>query len=102
MLSMLTLQWPLRSEGDYDWLIETEEALEELLGRSASVDGHDMGSGEMNIFIETDHPVETFIILRDELQARLRWDELRAAHRPLEGEQYSILWPKDLLEFDVR
>jgi len=41
-------------------MIALEEDLIEKLGDSADVDGHDMGSGERNIFIFTSDPVRTF------------------------------------------
>jgi hypothetical protein len=43
----LVLQWPGVSTADYDRLLSLEEAIR---------DGHDFGSGEMNIFIHTDNP----------------------------------------------
>ena len=60
MRYILVLQWPGDSEADFDALISMEEQVGATLGRYASVDGHDFGSGEMNIFIETDRPTEAF------------------------------------------
>jgi hypothetical protein len=102
MRSLLVLQWPLKSEDDLDALVETEERLEILLADTASVEGHDIGSGEMNIFIETDQPVETFESVRGVLQSESRWNDIRVAYRSVAGDTYSILWPADLLEFIVR
>jgi len=53
---ILVLQWPADSEADFDALISVEDQVETALGPYASVDGHDFGSGEMNIFVETDQP----------------------------------------------
>ena len=38
---------------DFDAMVALEEELTEELGDSADVDGHDVGSGETNIFIYT-------------------------------------------------
>jgi hypothetical protein len=55
---ILVLQWPGDSEPDFDALLSLEDRIGAALGRYASVDGHDFGSGEINIFIQTDRPVE--------------------------------------------
>jgi hypothetical protein len=99
---MLILQWPLKAVDDLDVLVEMEECLEILLADTASVEGHDIGSCEMNIFIETDRPVETFESVRGALQSGSRWSDIRVAYRSIDGDIYSILWPADLLEFVVR
>ena len=54
LYAMLTLQWPASSIEDFDALLNLENALEQALGTSAEVDGHDCGSGQMNVFIYTD------------------------------------------------
>ena len=56
----LVLQWPAVSLRDYDELIELESRIISEIGTLAEVDGHDMGVGEMNIFIHTDHPKLAF------------------------------------------
>lgn len=46
------LQWPSTSESAYDALIAMEDALGLSLAPALGfVDGHDFGSGEMNLFI---------------------------------------------------
>jgi hypothetical protein len=66
---------------DFDALISMEEQLDASLGRYASIDGHDFGSGEMNLFIETDRPAEAFADAADVLRGGPRWGDLRAAYR---------------------
>lgn len=57
MTAQLVLQFAKAEDlNNYDKLLRFEEALISLLGRSADVDGHDFGSGEMNIFILTEDP----------------------------------------------
>jgi hypothetical protein len=101
MTYILVLQWPADSIADYDRLIAVEQRLGDALGGGAAIDGHDMGSGEMNIFIETDRPAETF----DDVQACLGQDplstNLRAAYRASSGDEYTVLWPPGQHAFSV-
>jgi hypothetical protein len=100
---ILVLQWPGNSESDFDALISMEAQLDGALGRYASVDGHDFGSGEMNIFIETDRPAEAFADAANVLREGPRWADLRAAYREtLGGGPYEILWPQSLRKFSVK
>ena len=49
----LVLQLPATSGEDFDELIAIEDAMEiTFAGLPHEVDGHDFGSGEMNIFIQ--------------------------------------------------
>jgi hypothetical protein len=59
MRYQLVLQFAANTVADYDALIAIERQLIETLGES-SVDGHDMGSSEANIFILTTDPQNTF------------------------------------------
>jgi hypothetical protein len=99
---ILVLQWPGDSGADFDALISMEGRVETALGRYASVDGHDFGSGEMNIFIETDRPTEAFTDVANALREDPRWDDLRAAYREAHGGHYEILWPRTLQKFSVK
>lgn len=102
MRYIVVLQWPAASEEDYDALIAMEDALEAGLGEARGfVDGHDFGSGEMNIFIETDEPRDAFADAADCLGADPRWANVRAACRPIDGDPYEVLWPQGLQEFSV-
>ena len=56
MKYQLVLQWLGASTADYDRLISLEEAIRDGVGDMDIVDGHDFGSGEMNIFIHTANP----------------------------------------------
>jgi hypothetical protein len=76
--------------------------LVERLSERHDVDGHDMGSGEMNIFIHTEHLTAAFAEVEKALSANSMWDDLRAAYREESGEGYVVLWPRDLGKFDVR
>lgn len=79
-----------------------EEQLRAALGGYASVDGHDFGSGQMNIFIATERPTEAFGDAANVLRESPRWGDLRAAYREAHGGIYEILWPEGLREFSVK
>ena len=102
MQYLLVLQWPGDSKADFDALISMEEQVGAALGRYASVDGHDFGSGEMNIFIETDRPTEAFADAASALRGDPRWGDLRAAYRETRGGHYEVLWPQNLRKFSVK
>jgi hypothetical protein len=89
----LALQFPANSIADYDKMIELEEKLTEALGCSAKVDGHDSGSGEMNIFIHTDEPEKVFETIRPVVAKQKLLEDLVAAYREIAGEHYTVLWP---------
>ena len=101
MRYQLVLQWPAASIKDYDAMIEIEDALVEKLSDENEVDGHDAGSGEMNIFIRTDKPKEAFNEVKNILGSRDVWVDARVAYREVSGSEYKILWPKSLTEFKV-
>lgn len=102
MRYILVLQWSAGSEADFDALIAMEDVLEvELPVAHGFVDGHDFGSGEMNIFVYTDQPQEAFVDVMASLRTHQRWPNVRAAYRPIDGDQYVTLWPATLREFSV-
>ncbi|MCI0538749.1 MAG: hypothetical protein L0Z50_26375 [Verrucomicrobiales bacterium] len=101
MKYQLVLQWPASSIKDYDAMIEVENALVEKLSEANDVDGHDAGSGEVNIFIRTDDPKRAFNEVKAILGSRDFWVDARVAYREVAGSEYTILWPKNLTEFKV-
>jgi hypothetical protein len=96
----LVIQVPIASMGDFDRLIEAEERIDALLGELGQVGGHEAGSGEGNLFINTDTPELAFQKALPCLDERYR-DLARAAYRETEGETFRILWPPGLKEFRV-
>jgi hypothetical protein len=91
----LVLQWRTTDPSDFDHLIYFENTLETRLGRRlGKVDGHDIGSGEMNIFIFTDNPEKAFSECRSLIRSSRLVSGLSAAYRPIDGEEYVRLWPE--------
>jgi len=102
MRYQLVLQWsPVSGLRDYDMLIEMEDLLLDKLDKQDDVDGHDFGSGDMNIFILTDDPGACFERVKAILECRDTWASVRVAYREISGDEYFILFPKHLTQFDV-
>src|SRR5262245_52379044 len=81
MKYQLVLQWPGSSLKDYDEMIAMENKLIEDLSKGSKVDGHDAGSGEVNIFILTDDPELTFSEAKAILGNNDRLLSVRVAYR---------------------
>ena len=102
MRYQLVLQWPsMLPKNDLDQLIEIEDLLIEKLTKQNTVDGHDIGSGEMNIFILTDDPQSCFLEIRTILETGKMWSSLRSAYREIQGDEYTVLWGRNLNDFRV-
>jgi hypothetical protein len=102
MKYQLVLQWPCQpGAADYDQLVSMEEAIAECLSSESEVDGHDIGSGEMNIFVLTDEPILSFERIKEVLGKYHAWTDVRIAYREASGDMYTILWPAHLTEFRV-
>lgn len=82
-------------------MIEIEDLLTDNLSENSDVDGHDAGSGEVNIFIHTNDPRFAFDEVKAILGTRDFWVDARVAYREIEGNEYTVLWPKDLADFNV-
>lgn len=101
MKYQLVLQFEADGMPDFDRLIALETALIHRFDEVATVDGHDFGCGEFNIFVLTDDPETTFSRAHEiTLQERVLNDS-RCAYRRTDGEDYVILWPPSLKEFSV-
>jgi hypothetical protein len=93
-MHQLVLQFGANTLRDYDGLVALEQELTRELGENA-VDGHDMGSGEANIFILTPDPQKTFRQLIPVLERTGRMSALTAAYRHTDEDSYHILWPEN-------
>ena len=97
----LVLQWLAVSLRDYDELIELESRIISEIGTLAEVDGHDMGVGEMNIFIHTDHPKLAFEKIKSLAGTKDFMSGLKAGYRRFAEERYTGLYPPGLERFEV-
>jgi len=94
MKYQLVLQFPGEQIEDFDQMLKLELDLDLSLGTEHIVDGHDFGSGEMNIFIHTNNPEDAYKKAKGSLH-KLTKIEYIAAFRELEGENYTVLYPND-------
>lgn len=102
MKYQLVLQFPAHDIQDFDSLIELEDIIEDALGNLHEVDGHDFGSGEMNIFIFTDDPTGAFESAKRTLEPKFIID-MKAAYRKIDGEDYTIIHPLNCIEvFEIK
>jgi hypothetical protein len=103
MQYQLVLQYSEERYGDLDWIIHTEDFLIAML-REAEVDGHDMGVGEVNIFLNTNIPIEAFNRIKDlfEKQDHSLIEDCKAGYRDFNLGDYIPLWPTDLKTFEVK
>ena len=102
---ILVVQFEMKASDDFDRLLLIEQALEEVFLRNrdkGDVDGHDAGSGEMNIFIRTDDPAQAFTSIRPTLERLGVLAGAKVAYRERTGEIYTCLHPVGLLHFAVK
>lgn len=84
-----------------DFIENLENSLETSL-TDADVDGHDVGNGELNIFIHTNYPVNTFQETKFILDRQgVDLEIVKAGYRAFSSDVYIPMWPKDLKEFKV-
>jgi hypothetical protein len=102
MENQLVVQFEASTSDDFARLIHFEETLSERVGQSAIVDGHDFGSGELNIFVLTDDPMATFDLVQEVAEELRPQQQMRVAFRKVEDEDYVIVWPPSLKEFQIK
>lgn len=101
MKYQLVIQLPEELYGDIDWIADLEDRLADLIV-DAEVDGHDIGSGQVNIFIHSNNPVNTFQVVKNILEEdAVELEKLKAAYREIGEDFYIPLWPENLVDFKV-
>lgn len=99
----LVIQFPLAQSMPYPDEFEVLTALEsqfmEFEGDGFEVHGHDMGSGEFDIFILTSNPRAAFSTIEPFLPDDRPW---RAGFRSLDADVYTPLAPPGLGTFGVK
>lgn len=103
MQYQLVLQFSEDKYGDIDWIANMEEFLDATLAE-AQVDGHDIGLGEVNIFLDTDTPIEAFNRIKElfEEQNPSLLEDCKAGYRDFNFSHFIPLWPAGLKVFDVQ
>ena len=96
----LVVQFAGDDIADFDSMIELEDDLMSGLGDEHLVDGHDVGSGEVNIFILTTDPNLAYAEVKGLLNDSQK-SVAKIAFRSIDSDEYAILWPPDLDQFSV-
>jgi len=90
----LVLQFSPWEDHAFDELIRLEEHLAAAL-TEGTIDGHDLGSGEANIFIFTERPdADLDACLRPIADAGLM-PTFSAGYRAMGAEEYQRAWPRN-------
>jgi len=84
---------------DYDLLVAIEETIRKGLGPIGLVDGHDIGAGEMNVFIHTNDPNAVFEKTMALIQGKYDLKELMVGYRNFEDDNYIPIFPPGLNVF---
>ena len=94
----LVLQFKGKTILDFDALVTLEQNLQRVVEPIAEVDGHDIGSGEINIFVFTADPVVTFERAKMLLSDASLLDKVGSAYRDLQSDKYTVIWPESSAE----
>ena len=97
----LVFQLPGSSQLDFEEMIGLEGELRSAVGNLGEVDGHDMGQGEMNVFVRTASPIRLFESVRSLPRVARALPRLKVAFRLLDSEDYEVLYPPGLYRFTV-
>jgi hypothetical protein len=94
----LVLQFKGNTIPDFDSLVTLEDNLQRIVEPIAEVDGHDIGSGEINIFVLTADPVATFERAKPLLSDASLLHKVGSAYRDLYCDKYIVVWPESSTE----
>lgn len=101
MKYQLVIQLPEETYGDLDWIADLEDHLDSSIV-DAEVDGHDIGSGEVNIFIHANNVINIYKIVKSVLEVNgVELDNIKIAYREIDQNDYTPLWPENLVGFKV-
>jgi hypothetical protein len=96
MKYQLVIQFPEELFDDINAIADMEDKIDESMV-DAEVDGHDIGSGEINFFIHTNHPADTFKVVKSILENEgVNFEYVKITYREIANEHYIVLWPDDL------
>ena len=85
---------PSSSLREYDLGISHEESIRAGIGDFASVDGHDIGSGEMNIFFFNEKPKLTFERINVMPSVANHMSNMKVGYREVAEDEYTPLYPE--------
>jgi hypothetical protein len=106
MTQQLVLQFQGDDEDTIDKVIELEDRLIDALEGmiSVDVDGHEPGEGMVNLFLVAKNPAKVWEKIEPLIEEAASEDlEINVvAFRPIDGEDFTVLWPSDYEgEFEI-
>ena len=96
MSEQLIIQFPLHdaSADVFDQLLMIEHELDLVLRNEHSVNRHEMGASEMNIFIQTNDADAAFKLIKNKLPEKVLQTAV-VAYKDSQSAVYSVLWPEN-------
>jgi hypothetical protein len=99
MPKQMVLQFKVDQHGsvaDFDRLVAIEEALDSALQRNGTghVDGHDMGSGEMNLFLVVKNWKQGEWFMLTYLKNQ-QWSHGAVLAKDNRDGTYAVIWPQE-------
>jgi hypothetical protein len=92
----LVIKFWRKSLRDEDFLATIESELQAVLGEAATLDGYDVSTDEINLFVITQDPKHSFRRLKPVLERRCTLQGVSAASRLAGGAHFTSLWPPRL------
>ena len=89
------------SRATLDEMVRLEEELDAAIADLGTVDGHDVGSGEVNIFILTSHPLGVFETIKTVPRFVSLTTRLKVAYRRVGEDEFKILHPPGSSVFKI-
>jgi len=101
MKYQLVIQLDEQFFDEMGFLENLENSLEISL-TDAEIDGHDVGNSELNVFIHTNDPVNTFEEVKLILDNQgVDLEIVKAGYRDFSSDTYIPIWPENLEEFKI-
>jgi hypothetical protein len=82
-------------------MLRLEKALAAALGDVLDVDGHDVGSGKINVRTFTDKPIVAFERMTAIREVPRLLPRLRVAYRAVDAENFQTPHPPGIYSFEV-
>ena len=89
----LVIKFWRKSLADENFLATIENALKEVLGDDAKLDGYDVSAKEINLFVLTPDPRHAFRRARSVLEGLGIQHGVSAAYRLVGGARFTSIWP---------
>jgi hypothetical protein len=89
----LVIKFWRQSLKDEEFLATIQSELSNVLGETAALDGYDVTTKEINLFVITPDPKHTFRRVKAVLENRDILQGVSAASRLVGGAHFTSLWP---------